>query len=231
LTSAAAAVAEADEVTDERGSSRGGVLAFLRESTVLLAVAFLLAFLLRTFVVQVFYIPSVSMVPTLEVNDRIVVEKLTYLFREPVRGEIVVFASEDAPEDPDESFARRALRGAGQFLGFVSVDDEDFVKRLIGLPGDTITIDAEGNVSVNGFKIDEPYKVEQLRASGVFVVDEDRLFFLGDNRPRSSDSRVLSGLGFVDRDRVVGRTMVIVWPFDNASGIGTPDYGAIPDPQ
>jgi signal peptidase I len=160
-----------------------------------------------------------------------VVEKLTYLFREPVRGEIVVFASEDAPPDPDESVVRKLLRGAGQFLGFVAVDDEDFVKRLIGLPGDTITIDAEGNVSVNGFKIDEPYRVQQLRASGPFVVPKGKLFFLGDNRPHSSDSRVLSGLGYVDLDRVVGRTMVIVWPFGNASGIGTPDYGVIPAPE
>ncbi|MFT5222178.1 MAG: signal peptidase I [Glaciecola sp.] len=227
----ASAVAEAEELKAERESSGDGVLAFLRELPMLLAVAFLLAFLLRTFVVQVFYIPSGSMIPTLEINDRIVVEKLTYLVREPVRGEVVVFAGDDAPENPNESVVSKVVRGAGQFLGLVPANARDFVKRVIGLPGDTITIDADGNVFVNDFQIEEPYKVEDRRASGPFIVPEGKLFFLGDNRPQSSDSRVTSGLGYVDLDHVVGRAMVIVWPFEHSGGLGTPDYGDIPDPQ
>lgn len=224
----ASAIAEAEEVKAERESGGDGLLAFFRELPVLLAVAFLLAFLLRTFVVQVFYIPSGSMIPTLEVNDRIVVEKVSYLFREPARGEVVVFAGDEVPADPDEGVAQKVIRGAGQFLGLVPANARDFVKRVIGLPGDEIEI-IDGVVFVNGVELDEPYAVDDPRSSGPFVVPEGKLFFLGDNRPASSDSRSASGLGYVDMDQVVGRAMVIVWPFDHAAGIGTPDYGDVPD--
>lgn len=227
----ASALAAAEAAKAQRDASGDGVLAFFRELPVLLAVAFLLAFLLRTFVVQVFYIPSGSMIPTLEINDRIVVEKLTYLFRDPVRGEVVVFAGDEMPIAGDDSVTARFTRGIGQFLGVVPANARDFVKRVIGLPGDEIIIDAEGSVFVNGQELDEPYKVDDPRAFPPFLVPEGMLFFLGDNRPASADSRFPSGLGFVSMDHVVGRAMVIVWPFDHAGGLGTPDYGDIPPPQ
>ncbi len=203
------------------------MLAFFRELPVLLAVAFLLAFLLRTFVLQVFYIPSGSMIPTLEVNDRIVVEKITYLFREPERGEVVVFEGDTPPRDVNESVITKFTRGAGQFLGLVPANARDFVKRVIGLPGDEITIE-DGVVTVNGVVLDEPYAVEDLRDFGPYTVPEGKLFFMGDNRPSSADSRIESGLGYVDRDHVVGRAMVIVWPFEHFDGLGTPEYPPIP---
>lgn len=226
-----AAVAEAEEAKADREAGGDGILAFFRELPVLLAVAFLLAFLLRTFVVQVFYIPSGSMIPTLEVNDRIVVEKVTYLFRDPVRGEIVVFAGDEIPTVVDESLAGKVTRGIGQFLGVVPANARDFVKRVIGLPGDVIDIDKDGNVFVNGYQLEEPYKVDDPRAFPTFVVPEGKLFFLGDNRPSSADSRFPSGLGFIDMSHVVGRAMVIVWPFDHTTGLGTPDYGPVPPPN
>ncbi len=211
-----------------KNGSNGSVLAFFRELPVLLAVAFLLAFLLRTFVVQVFYIPSGSMIPTLEVNDRIVVEKISYLFREPERGEIVVFEGDEVARPVEESTATKISRGIGQFLGIVPANARDFVKRVIGLPGDEIVI-TDGVVTVNGVELEEPYAVEDLRDFGPFVVPEGKLFFLGDNRPSSADSRIESALGYVDRDQVVGRAMVIVWPFEHFDGLGTPDYGPIPE--
>ncbi len=191
------------------------MLAFLRELPVLLLVAFVLAFLLRTFVVQVFYIPSESMVPTLEVNDRMVVEKLTYLAREPRRGEVVVFEGEEG-FDPSDGLGTgaRAVRAVGQFLGVVPVNAQDFVKRVIGLPGDTVVIE-DGQVLVNGEAVDEPYVIfEDGRSHGPFEVPEDSLFVLGDNRPNSSDSRFT--LGYIAMDHVVGRAVVVIWPFEHA---------------
>jgi len=219
---------EVDEAADD-DSLQGSFLAFLRELPVLLAVAFLLAFLLRTFVVQVFYIPSGSMRPLMEVDDRIVVEKLSYRFSDPQRGDVVVFAGPDQAADPvGGSFLQRFTRGAGQFLGVVPANAQDFVKRVIGLPGDHIEI-VSGIVYVNGVALDEPYAVEDPRSFGPWTVPEGMLFFLGDNRPNSADSRIPTGLGFVSEDHVVGRALVIVWPLDHVGGIGRLDYPGVPE--
>jgi signal peptidase I len=211
---------------------RGGG-SFLKELPVLLLIAFVLAFLLRTFVVQVFYIPSSSMEPTLQINDRMVVEKVTYRFREPRRGEIAVFEGDELGAAPEgQGTVQRAVRGVGQFIGIVPASARDFVKRVVGLPGDEILIEG-GQVFVNGEPIDEPYVVYDDQSDfGPVTVPEDRLFFLGDNRPNSSDSR--RGLGFVATDHLVGRAGVIIWPVDHAGLLtGTvhdvPDCGEIRD--
>ncbi|MBW3659492.1 MAG: signal peptidase I [Actinobacteria bacterium] len=207
---------------DRGGSSLG---AFFRELPVLLLVAFVLAFLLRTFVVQVFYIPSQSMEPTLQVNDRMVVEKISYLFREPRRGEIVVFEGERSSLPTEEETSARLLRGVGQFLGVVPANARDFVKRVIGLPGDTIRIE-DGRVFVNDVPLEEPYvEFEDTKTQGPYEVPEGKLFFLGDNRPNSSDSRYT--LGYVDADAVVGRAAVVIWPVEHIGGLGGADYEGI----
>jgi signal peptidase I len=212
---------------------RGGGGSFLKELPVLLLIAFVLAFLLRTFVVQVFYIPSSSMEPTLQINDRMVVEKVTYRFREPRRGEIAVFEGDELGAPPEgQGTVQRAVRGVGQFIGIVPASARDFVKRVVGLPGDEILIEG-GQVFVNGEPLDEPYVVYDDQSDfGPVTVPEDRLFFLGDNRPNSSDSR--RGLGFVAADHLVGRAGVIIWPLDHAGLLtGTehdvPDRGEIRD--
>jgi signal peptidase I len=196
-----------------KAAAKGG--SFLRELPVLLLIAFVLAFLLRTFVLQVFYIPSSSMEPTLQIDDRMVVEKLTYLAREPRRGEIVVFEGETLVDPYAEQGAvARVVRGVGQFLGVVPASARDFVKRVIGVEGDEVVIEA-GQVYVNGEPIDEPYVVfDDGSDYGPVTVPEGHLFFLGDNRPNSSDSR--RSLGFVPRDHVVGRAAVVIWPPDHA---------------
>jgi signal peptidase I len=195
-------------------------LSFLRELPVLLLVALLLAFLLRTFVVQVFYIPSSSMVPTLEEQDRIVVEKISYLFREPARGEVIVFAGDEA-FPAAENGVDGVLTAVGRFLGIVPADARDFVKRVIGLPGDTVVIE-DGTVLVNGVALVEPYvDITDDRAFGPYEVPEGSLFVLGDNRPNSADSRF--SLGYVEQANVVGRAAFVLWPPEHVGGL--PDGG------
>ncbi len=189
----------------------------------LLVIALVLAFLLRTFVVQVFYIPSSSMEPTLSVDDRMIVEKITYRFREPARGEIVVFEGESLTDTTvDDTAGDRFVRVVGQFLGVVPASARDFVKRVIGLPGDEILIE-QGIVSVNGVPLEEPYVVfDDPSDYGPVVVPEGALFFLGDNRPNSSDSR--RSLGFVPMDKVVGRSYAIIWPFEHTRLLTGTEY-------
>ena len=222
--------ADASDDDDERG----GLLSFILELPVLIVVAFLLAFLLRTFVVQVFYIPSASMEPTLMghegANDRILVDKVTYRFREPRRGEIIVFEGDsDPPPRDNSSLPRRVLRGVGQLIGLAPANARDYVKRVIGLPGDEVRIAQGGHVFVNGVELEEPYVVQpDQQPCGPIVVPEGKLFFLGDNRQNSQDSRVV---GYIDRDHVVGRAFVIMWPVDRAEVLDRPNYGEIPPGQ
>jgi signal peptidase I len=203
---------------DRTGSSGGGLAGFLRELPVLVAVALVLAFLLRSFVVQVFYIPSSSMEPTLMINDRMVVEKIVYRFREPRHGDIVVFEGPTLALGADvDNGVQRIVRGVGQFLGVVPASASDYVKRVIAVGGDEVEI-VDGTVWVNGHALDEPYVVyDDHDDYGPVDVPEDHLFFLGDNRPNSSDSR--RSLGFVRVDDVVGRAVVILWPPGHAGSL------------
>lgn len=202
-----------DDRDDTRHGSGSGAAAFFRELPILILVAFLLAFLLRTFVLQVFFIPSSSMEPTLQIDDRMVVEKITLRLRDIRRGDVVVFESEDEPLTEPLSGGDRFVRAVGQFLGVVPTSARDFVKRVIGVGGDEIVIE-EGQVFVNDVALDEPYVVFGDQESyGPVTVPEGELFFLGDNRPNSSDSR--RSLGLVPEDLVVGRAVMIIWPLDN----------------
>ncbi len=197
---------------DTKDGSGKGAGAFFRELPLLILIAFVLAFLLRTFVVQVFFIPSSSMEPTLQVDDRMVVEKITFRFREPRRGDVVVFEEEEG-EHAGLTGSDRFLRGVGQFLGLVPADARDFVKRVIAVGGDEVLIEG-GDVYVNGVLLDEPYVVNTDEDEyGPVTVPDDHIFFLGDNRPNSSDSR--RSLGFVPEDAVVGRAALVIWPLDN----------------
>jgi signal peptidase I len=187
------------------------------EFVVLILVALTIAFTLRLFLVQVFYIPSSSMLPTLEVDDRMVVEKLSYRFDEPQRGDVVVFRGESATGPVQRPLVRRVLRGAAQFVGMVPLDSSDLVKRVAGLPGEEIEL-IDGVLHVDGVAFDEPYRFGPDRSTfGPVVVPEGTLFFLGDNRSNSSDSR--GQLGFVARERVVGRAVAVVWPVRNIGSL------------
>ena len=207
--------------------SDDSLASFLKELPVLLLIAFGLAFLLRTFAVQVFFIPSESMVPTLQVDDRIVVEKISYLFDGPDRGDVVVFAGEEGFPTANESGVQRVVRGVGQFLGVVPVDAKDLVKRVIGLPGDEVVLE-DGQVRVNGVALDEPY-AQLDQDDGSWTVPEGELFVLGDNRANSADSR--SSLGFVELDNVVGRAVLKIWPLDRFGPVEGSDHADVPAPD
>ena len=200
-----------DFAAKDRSAARhkdGGILGFLGELPVLVILAFALALLLKTFVVQAFFIPSGSMEPTLMPGDRVLVQKL---FDEPHHGDIVVFENPNPEAHPDRGIIDGFFHWLSEGLGFARPEDEDFIKRVIGLPGDTVEI-RRGELFVNGLKTRQPYLRRPLdtRDYGPKEVPPDSLFVLGDNRLNSNDSRF--GLGFVPVDRVVGKAFVVIWP-------------------
>jgi signal peptidase I len=173
------------EERQSRRSSRksGGFLEFL----IILLVAFALVFgFVRPFVLEAFQVPSESMVPTLQVGDRFMANKFIYRFTEPKRGDIIVFRSVEGGE-------------------------EDLVKRVVGLPGDEVTVQ-NGVLSVNGERQEEPYLNKRLPDSGFYgpaKVPEGNVFMMGDNRGNSRDSRFF---GPVPLENIEGEAVVSFWP-------------------
>jgi signal peptidase I len=190
-----------------------GPLSFLRELPVLLLVAFLLALLIKTFLVQAFYIPSESMEFTLDVGDRVLVNKVVYHFHPPHRGDVIVFEDPHPAPTEHRSPASAFVHWLTEGLGVSTSPEKDFIKRVIGVPGDTLEINGQGEVYINGKKVSEPYVSPQNRDSrsyGPVTIPNDKLFVMGDNRANSNDSRL--GLGLVPYDKVIGRAFVIIWP-------------------
>ena len=169
-------------------SNKDNTLGTLLEFLIILLVTFGLVFgVVRPFIAEVFYIPTESMVPTLEVGDRVLVSKLIYLFSGPQRGDIVVF------ESPDE--------------------DIDLVKRVVGVPGDNVKV-VRGSLYVNGERWEEAYlnyERPDESAYGPITVPEGHVFVMGDNRANSADSRYI---GPVPMDYLVGKAFVRLWPLD-----------------
>jgi signal peptidase I len=204
--------------------STGRTASGLREFALLTIAALVIAIVLKTFVVQAFYIPSVSMLPTLQVGDRILVNRLAYRFGDIERGDVVVFAD----PNPDGTHERGIVGGVVHFLaqgiGIVRPDDDDFIKRVIGLPGEVIEI-RRGTVYVDGMPLEEPYVNQEELSTADFPptsVPDGMLFVMGDNRNHSGDSRYQppAGLGFVPIDRVIGKAVVTIWPPARAGGVG-----------
>jgi signal peptidase I len=217
-----------------------------QELPLLLVVAFCLAVLIRTFLVQAFFIPSGSMENTLLVGDRVLVNKVVYDMRDPLRGEIVVFRGTDnwAPEvtqPVSQTFAAKLGRTIGDLVGVSRPGERDFIKRVIGLPGDKVACcDDKGRITVNGVPMDEPYvqdnspldappnprQCTSRRFSEVTVPDGE-MFVMGDHRAVSQDARCQ---GPVPIGNVIGRAFVIVWPSSRFTGLSVPEnwkaYGA-----
>ncbi|MDH5477849.1 MAG: signal peptidase I [Nitrospinota bacterium] len=178
---------------EEDAHETSGVLEFLKA----VAIALALALFIRTFMFQPFKIPSESMVPTLLVGDHLLVNKMVYLLNDPERGDIVVFRP---PHEPDK----------------------DFVKRIIGLPGETILL-RNNVVHVDGKAIDEPWAIYESHHGypgmgdfGPVRVPEGKLFMMGDNRHNSQDSRVW---GFLDKSAIHGKAFIIHWSW-TGHGVG-----------
>ncbi len=189
---------------------------FLLELPGLLLVALTVAVLIKTFLIQPFYIPSRSMVPELLVNDRVMVSKVSYWFDEPEQGDVIVFVNPATPIG-DESIPEAVVRSVLEALGIRSNGTEDLIKRVIAVGGQTIEI-KENRIFVDGVALSEPYLPE-----GVFMSDmaprqigEGELWMMGDNRNESSDSRVF---GPVDAESVVGKAVIRIWPVDRLGSL------------
>jgi signal peptidase I len=210
-----------------------------QELPLLLVVAFCLAVLIRTFLVQAFFIPSGSMEDTLRIGDRVLVNKVVYDMRDPLRGEIVVFRGTDAwaPEVTDpvsQAFAAKLGRTIGDLVGVSRPGERDFIKRVIGLPGDKVACcDEQGRITVNGQPVDEPYVVENSpldsppnpkqctsRRFAEVTVPAGQMFVMGDHRFVSQDARCQ---GPVPIENVIGRAFVIVWPSSRFTSLAVPD--------
>jgi signal peptidase I len=197
---------QSKETAGKRG---GGVLGFFKELPGLIIIAFALALIIKTFLIQAFFIPSQSMVPTLKVGDRVLVNKLVYDFGEPQHGDVIVFENPSLVE-PHRNVFEAVWHWLIEGLGFSTDPTKDFIKRVIGLPGDTVEM-KNGNVFVNGTVVPEPY-IHNPGAQDFpsTVVEPDRVFVMGDNRPNSQDSR--SALGQIPMDKIVGKAFVLLWP-------------------
>ena len=210
-----------DEHTDEK-KRRGS---FWRELPILLGVAFLVAVLVRFFVLQTFYIPSPSMEHTLNVLDRVLVNKLVYDFRDPHRGEIIVFK---APAEWQSG-----------------AEGEDFIKRIIGVGGDhVVCCDNKNRLVINGHSLDEPFiyhdadGVQDPAADKDFdiKVPQDRLWVMGDHRSASGDSlehwKETGDLqeATIPEDSIVGRAFTVFWPLGRATWLSVPqEFDGIPN--
>ncbi len=238
---AADEVPPADEARVPRRRKPRKQTSLLRELPILLVVAFVLALLVKTFLVQAFFIPSGSMERTLHgcpgcTGDRVLVNKVPYWFGQPEPGDIVVFEGPDtwSPEvqiaEPD-NWVSGALLAIGRTLGVAPPSEDDYVKRVIAVGGQTVECcDQNGRVMVDGTPLDEPYIFEdtpvQTRPFTAVTVPEGRLWVMGDHRSASADSRSHVDdkySGTIAVDDVIGKAAVIVWPFDRFTFLDSPD--------
>jgi signal peptidase I len=196
---------------------------FWREFPVLVVVALLLAVVIKTYAIQAFFIPSGSMENTLEINDRVLVNKLVYDVRGIHRGDIVVFNGDGSwdpgPVPVDTNFVVKFADGFASMFGFGHPGDI-LIKRVIGLPGDHVACcDAQGRVTVNGVPLTEQsylYPGDAPSESRFSItVPPGRLWVMGDHRLISDDARDHMGDpggGTIPESAVVGRAFVIIWP-------------------
>ncbi|WP_245633059.1 signal peptidase I [Luteipulveratus mongoliensis] len=214
--------------TDEppRPPSHPTFLHRLREYAVVAAIAITLAFLVKTFLVQPFWIPSESMEDTLITGDRIIVNKLPGSTNDLKRGDVVVF------EDPDHWLGQQpntgAIKKGLQFVGLYPAGDQHLVKRIIGLPGDhVVCCDQQGRLTVNGVSVTEPYVRKGQKPSNErfdITVPAGKLWLMGDNRAFSFDSRGHDGgsggqRGSVPESDVTGKAVAVVWPLNRFGGV------------
>lgn len=180
--------AAADEPAERESGREGGLRSTIEWIAIVIG-AFAVALLVKTFLIQAFYIPSESMFPTLTENDRVLVNKLSYQLHDVNRGDLVVF--ERPPNEPDSEV-------------------KDLIKRVVALEGETIE-ERDGSLYIDGEPLDEPYLEPEVESRNVtrMVIPEGHVFVMGDNRGSSRDSRFF---GPIDEDLIVGRAFVKVWP-------------------
>ena len=228
---------------------RRGLWPFVRDVLIIVLIAVVVSFLVKTFVVRSFYIPSGSMQQTLQIEDRILVDELTPRFGGYERGDVVVFRDPGgwlpATPEPERSALVEAVDWAMSVVGLSAPDSKDhLIKRIVGLPGDhVVCCNALGQLTVNDVPIDEAAYLNLLNGESApeevefdVVVPEGSLWVLGDNRDHSRDSRYNQdqpGKGFVPLDNVVGRAFLITWPLERIGLIdGRHDvFAGVPEPE
>jgi signal peptidase I len=245
-----------DDDLDEGDDSEGRGRAFLRniwggikEIIIIAVMAMVLSFVVKTWLIQAFYIPSGSMENTLMVDDRVIVSKLTPGPVDLSRGDIVVFQDPDhwlgnLPAAPPEPGVRGAIHRGLQFVGLLPDDSDDhLIKRVIGLPGDhVVCCGKDGGLTINGVEITENYiKPGDTPGGGKqpfdIVVPAGRVWVMGDHRSDSSDSRFhddgTGATGSVPIADITGRAVTIVWPVDHVDWLSVPGnvYGSVPAPK
>jgi signal peptidase I len=239
---------EDDVDYDESGSFLQNVWGGIKEILIIAVMALVLSFIVKTWLIQAFYIPSGSMENTLVRDDRVIVSKLTPGPFDLNRGDVVVF------KDPgnwlgtvpatDEGGTRESVRRILQFVGLVPDDSDDhLIKRVIGLPGDhVVCCDKNGLLTVNGVAITEPYiKPGDTPGGGKppfdITVPTGAVWVMGDHRSDSSDSRFhddgTGATGSVPISDITGRAVMIVWPIDHVKWLSVPErvYSEIPPPS
>ncbi|WP_033258661.1 signal peptidase I [Kitasatospora setae] len=232
----AGAEADGDEENPPRRAPKQR--SFWKELPILVGIALVLALVIKTFFVQAFSIPSGSMENTLQVGDRVLVDKLTPWFgSEPERGEVVVFKdpggwlNDEPTQRSDNSFVR-GVQDVFSFIGLMpSSDEKDLIKRVIAVGGDTVECQGSGPVKVNGVALDEPYIFPGNtpcgeKPFGPVNVPKGTIWVMGDHRGNSLDSRYhmdQPGGGTVPVDNVVGRAFVVAWPIGDWATLPVPD--------
>lgn len=243
--SAGSTVGEHAPAAPRRGVLRS-VVGAVRETVIIVVMAMVLSFVVKTWVAQAFFIPSGSMEQTLEVGDRVMVSKLHKRFEGVNRGDIVVFQDPGGWLPPMERAEPSEVMGSVQsVLTFVGLlpdpADEHLIKRVIGVGGDRVVCcDADGRLTVNGAAIDEPYVYPGDVPSAIrfdVSVPAGSVWVMGDHRSDSQDSRYhpLDGdgsEGSIPLDLVVGRGVVTVWPVTRAGSMSShPDvFAGVPAP-
>ncbi|MEN9342628.1 MAG: hypothetical protein RIR24_215 [Actinomycetota bacterium] len=202
-------------------------VSFFVDLVVIVATALVLSLLVKTFLIRSFFIPSGSMLETLQIQDRIIVNELVPEVIPLQRGDVVVFRDPGNWLGPVERPQQNFFEATGEWFlsafGFVAPDSaQHLVKRVIGVEGDRVVCcTPEGKITINGVAIDEPYLPKDVEPSVLdfdVTVPKDSFWVMGDNRSGSEDSRYhqdLPSKGFVEKKHVVGRAFVVSWPFSH----------------
>jgi signal peptidase I len=222
--------------THEGEPQQGTLMMLLRESTIVVVLALLLSLVVKTWLMQAFYIPSESMENTLLRGDRVIVNKLV---PEPIklqRGDVIVFEDPDhwlpAPVPIQRTPVGAALHSSLTFVGLLPNDEGNhLIKRVIGLPGDhVVCCDSSRRLTVNGIPLTEPYIFagdEPSMESFDITVPAGRVWVMGDHRSESADSRPHDqgsggNKGSVPENLIVGRALMVVWPLQHWAWLANP---------